>query len=881
MADVREGPAAEGGLPLAAGQALWRIGLISAALLGLAYAGALLETSGRGWFARLDGAVVVLLPLTASVLMLACSRRVRKASPRAAGAWLLLAVAYLSAALGDLLTVLGAGYGQGIGSYLHNALFLLFYPLFFAGILRLPRAPLSRAERAKVFVDIAVVVVTAGLLLWALLLGPALARDGKSPLLVFSAVAFPLGDLALLWALLSLVFSRKERFAVGIYGLLSVSMALLILSDTLWSSHVADPFEWMAPWLGFGWFLSYFLAALAGLRQLSVLGREGPASRTTAPLLRPSWASFYLAYAFLIASLLVLAFLHPGTFSPMVLSAIGIMVAFALARQVMGTLENDRLTRQLQTARNDLERRVHERTIELEQAIGQIESEMEERSRAQEALAASEERFRALVQNSHDIITIHDPAGRIRYESPSAARILGYGPGGLLDGNPFELVHPDDLPVLRDAFGRLNSRTELGVSREYRFRHADGRWVHLESLGVNLVDSPAVQGIVMTTRDVTERRQAQERIQRQLRRLEGLRAIDSAITGSMDLHVTLSLFLEQVTEQLGVDAADVLLLNADTQKLGYEVGRGFRSLAPHRTSLRMGECYAGLAALERRVIEVEDLAADPGAFTRSELMRGEDFHAYFAAPLVARGQVRGVFEVFQRGFLDPDEEWRNYLQTLAGQTAIAVDGMTLFQNLQRSNVELGLAYETTLEGWSRALELRDRETQGHTMRVTELTLRLARELGLDERALTHVRRGALLHDIGKMGIPDGILLKPGPLSEEEWAVMRKHTEFALTLLWPVTYLRPALDIPYCHHERWDGSGYPRGLRGEEIPLSARVFAVVDTWDALSYDRPYRAAWPQERVLAHLQEKAGSLYDPAVVTAFVRLVGEVEINGVGD
>lgn len=872
MAYGRHGPSSQDGPPHPSGQALWRAGLFSAALLAFAYAAALLLTSGRGWFAAVDGVVIVLVPLAAATVMFLCSRRLWSASPRAASAWLLLGVAYLSAATGDLLTALGAGYGKGFPAFLHNGFFLLFYPLFFAGVLRLPRAPLSRAERAKVFVDVAVVVLTAGMLLWALLLGPALAGDGKSPLLVFSAVAFPLGDLALLWALLSLVFSRKERFAVGIYGLLAGSMALLILSDTLWSSRLAEPFGWITPWLGFGWFLSYLLAGLAGLRQMSVLGREGAAGPAP-PLVRPSWVSFYLAYVFLIGVMAALMLRHPKTFSPLILAAIGILVAFTLVRQVMAAAENEGLTRRLQAARNDLERRVYERTIELEQAIGQIETEMEERSRAQEALAASEERFRALVQNAHDIITIRDAEGLLRYESPSLSRVLKYPPNAFEGRNLMDLVHPEDLPAVGEGLRRVLEGTSSGVPIQYRVRRGDGAWVYVESVGSNLLDHPSVRGVVLTSRDITERRRAEERIQLQLRRLEGLRAIDSAITSSMDLHFTLSVFLEQATQQLGVDAADVLLLNADTQTLEYAAGRGFRTEAPHRTRLRMGECCAGRAAIERRLLEVPDLTATPNGFARSELLAAEEFRAYFAAALVAHGQVKGVFEVFHRALLDPDEEWRNYLQALAGQAAIALDSMTLFQNLQRSNVELGLAYETTLEGWSRALELRDRETQGHTMRVTELTMRLARAVGMDEQALTHVRRGALMHDIGKMGIPDGILLKPGPLSEEEWAVMRKHAEFALTLLWPVTYLRPALDIPYCHHERWDGSGYPRGLKGEEIPLAARVFAVVDNWDALSFDRPYRAAWPRERVLAYLQEKAGTLFDPAIVAAFVEMAGD--------
>jgi putative nucleotidyltransferase with HDIG domain len=209
-----------------------------------------------------------------------------------------------------------------------------------------------------------------------------------------------------------------------------------------------------------------------------------------------------------------------------------------------------------------------------------------------------------------------------------------------------------------------------------------------------------------------------------------------------------------------------------------------------------------------------------------------------------------------------------FLQTLAGQAAIAIENASLLDDLQRSNLELMLAYDATLEGWSRALDLRDRETEGHTQRVAELALRLARTMGFPAERLEHVRRGALLHDIGKMGIPDGILLKPGPLTEEEWQVMRMHPVYARDLLYPITYLRQAIDIPFCHHEKWDGTGYPRGLKGEEIPLPARIFAVVDVWDALLSDRPYRAAWSKEKALAHLQEQSGKHFDPKVVDVFL-------------
>jgi len=195
------------------------------------------------------------------------------------------------------------------------------------------------------------------------------------------------------------------------------------------------------------------------------------------------------------------------------------------------------------------------------------------------------------------------------------------------------------------------------------------------------------------------------------------------------------------------------------------------------------------------------------------------------------------------------------------------------ERLRRAHVELRQAYDATIEGWSRALELRDRETEGHTQRVTELTVRLARAMGIEGEALVHIRRGALLHDIGKMGIPDHILRKPGPLTEEEQELMKKHTTYAYEMLSPIEYLRPALDIPYCHHEWWDGTGYPRGLKGEEIPLAARIFAVVDVWDALCSDRPYRRGLPPHEALAYIRRQAGTQLDPRVVEAFVELIAE--------
>ena len=191
--------------------------------------------------------------------------------------------------------------------------------------------------------------------------------------------------------------------------------------------------------------------------------------------------------------------------------------------------------------------------------------------------------------------------------------------------------------------------------------------------------------------------------------------------------------------------------------------------------------------------------------------------------------------------------------------------------LQRAHQGLREAYDKTIEGWVLALDLRDRETEGHTQRVTEMTVRLARELGHPEEEIVHIRRGALLHDMGKMGIPDEILQKPGPLTDDEWVIMRKHPQYAYQMLSPISYLNQALIIPYYHHECWDGSGYPHGLKGDQIPLFARMFAVVDVWDALSSDRPYRKRMPPREVTEYLEKEAGRLFDPEIVKKFLPLI----------
>jgi PAS domain S-box-containing protein len=357
---------------------------------------------------------------------------------------------------------------------------------------------------------------------------------------------------------------------------------------------------------------------------------------------------------------------------------------------------------------------------------------------------------------------------------------------------------------------------------------------------------------------------------RHLQQMQALHTIDVAIAASLDLQFTFRVLLEQVATQLGVDAAALLLLSPHTHTLEYVAGRGFRTAALQHTRLRLGQGYAGRAALERRIIHIPDWEKEEPDFSRAPLLAGENFRAYYGVPLVAKGYVKGVLEIFHRSPLSPVAEWLNFLEMLTEQAAIAIDNHQLFDGLQRSNLELALAYDATIEGWSYALDLRDKETRDHTRRVTEMTVRLAQTLGVGDAELIQVRRGALLHDIGKMGIPDDILLKAGPLTPEEWEVMRRHPVYAYDMLLPIAYLHPALDIPYCHHEKWDGTGYPRGLKGEQIPLAARIFAVVDVWDALRSDRPYRPAWPDEKVREHIRSLAGTHFDPEIARTFLEL-----------
>jgi len=512
--------------------------------------------------------------------------------------------------------------------------------------------------------------------------------------------------------------------------------------------------------------------------------------------------------------------------------------------------------------------------IELAQSVGVQAAIAIENARLFEEVVAHNAQLRRLdraIEQAAEAVVITDPQGEIEYVNPAFERITGYSRDEALGQNPRILKSgKHDRAFYRQMWETILAGKVWHGSLINRKK--SGELYHEEmTIAPVLAESGTVVNFVAVKRDITERVRAEEHIQLQLQRLAALHNIDMAITASVDLRVPLNILLDHVTTQLGVDAADILRLNVYTHTLEYAAGVGFRTDALRYTRLRLGDGHAGRAALERRRIEIPNLAEEAGDLTRALQMAGESFTSYYGVPLVAKGRVLGVMEIFHRSPLAPDPEWFRFLEALATQAAIAIDNAALFEDLQRSNLELTLAYDMTLEGWARALELRDQETEGHARRVTELTLRLAHAMGMRDEELVHIRRGVLLHDIGKMGIRDSILLKPGELNDEEWEIMRQHPVYAYELLLPIPFLRPALDIPYCHHERWDGKGYPQGLKGKQIPLPARVFAVVDVYDALRSDRPYRKAWTEEQAREYIREQAGKHFDPQVVQAFLDLL----------
>ncbi|MCC6546315.1 HD domain-containing protein [Candidatus Sumerlaeota bacterium] len=348
---------------------------------------------------------------------------------------------------------------------------------------------------------------------------------------------------------------------------------------------------------------------------------------------------------------------------------------------------------------------------------------------------------------------------------------------------------------------------------------------------------------------------------RAMERMALLMLVSDIVIGNAPLSEQMQEIARHVHEAFGVTACVLRELHHDGLHLLASSGFHMESL-PAVLDPQKG--IAGRMIADKLPLIITNVPAD--SLTAKLHASGGPIHfqSFAGAPMIVHGEVIGLLGVYsaeqQHQFTGEDLE---HLQLVANHVGVSVLNARLFR-------EVTNAYERTLEGWSAALEYRDPVTKGHTMRVTELTVRLAREMNWDESNIIHLRRGAMLHDIGKMAIPDEILMKPGPLTREETLIMRQHPEIAREMLEPIEFLRPALDIPLNHHERWNGSGYPRGLRGEMIPPAARLFSVVDVWDAMCSDRPYRKALAPSDARDYLKENAGILFDESAVASFLKV-----------
>jgi len=464
-------------------------------------------------------------------------------------------------------------------------------------------------------------------------------------------------------------------------------------------------------------------------------------------------------------------------------------------------------------------------------------------------------------------VTISSTERKIVYCNPADAEMHGYSISELI-GNDVTIFAPKMLVPLKSS---IDFATAESWRRESTNKRKDGKTFPVQLIS-DIVRSPegTPLGMVTTCEDITERKDIEERINKQIEQITLLREIDSMILSSLDIKSILHILLNSISAHMNIHAVAIMLMDPNTLILEHMASSGFSSGRISTSSSKLNSGLAGTVAYTRRPLTLYDPIEIANGSAHPDIEH-EGFAFYHGVPLVAKGNVIGTLELFHKEPISINTEWIQFLEAIAAQAAIAIDSTSMFMNLQHSRDELMLAYDTTIEGWSRALDYRDKETEGHSKRVTELTTKIAQTMGIGNTDVIHIRRGSLLHDIGKLGVPDRILFKRGQLTPREWSTMRKHPEIAFELLSPIPFLRPAITIPYCHHEKWDGTGYPRGIHGEQIPLDARIFAVVDMWDALTNDRPYRPSWPRNDALLHIRSLSGTHFDPAVLDSFFAII----------
>ena len=498
--------------------------------------------------------------------------------------------------------------------------------------------------------------------------------------------------------------------------------------------------------------------------------------------------------------------------------------------------------------------------------------DISERKRAEQALRGSEEKLRLFVEHVPVVLAMLDHD--MRYIAVSRRLITDYK---LEETDLTGKSHYEVFPDIPERWKEIHQRGLAGEvirSEEDEFIRMDGsvQWLRWEVLPWYTTDDE-IGGIVIFTEEISERKRADMELRRYAQNTAAMYELSQRMLTSSNLELIYASAHQAVEKMMPCDAFIVALLDEKKQEIEdaylWDLDRRWPS-ERHPVSQAQLTTYIISEAkplLVNRWNESHDRVTGTVSFGYTEL----DTQSVLAVPLFhTSGECFGMISAQA---YPPDAYTGEHLQllaTVASQISETIENVRLVSDLQKSNMELSLAYDATIEGWSHAMDLRDKETEGHTQRVTRLTIELARQMGVSEPEIVQIRRGALLHDIGKLGVPDIILLKSDMLTTEEWEVMRKHPQFAYEMLVGIDYLKDALDIPLCHHERWDGKGYPRGLKGEEIPLAARIFTIMDVWDAITTDRPYRRGWSKDAAIQHIRSESGKQFDPIVVENFLAL-----------
>lgn len=503
-----------------------------------------------------------------------------------------------------------------------------------------------------------------------------------------------------------------------------------------------------------------------------------------------------------------------------------------------------------------------------------------ERKRAEQALQESQSRLQAVIATAlNGIITIDEKQCIVLF-NPSAENIFGYSAGDVI-GKPLDMLIPTRYQVNHSAYVENYGRTKLSARKKGMLdslygRRANGEEFPMEAF-ISHSDIGGYKFYTVIFQDITERKRAEDDLHRHAMELEALAAASFALRTAQNVAEMVPILARHAIRAVNGDYASIFLLDQQTNDF---VSHGWYALddtldyaLSDETSLRHlpHTGITGHVASTGEIYITQDIHKDPVILILDgERERLKNVHGGISLPLRNEEKTIGVMHIWSlESRIFTDTEIR-LLIALAETASNAIHRAILFEKTLEHAGELSQAYDNTLAGWARALELRDELTEGHTRRVTELTLKLARAFNIPESDITQIRRGALLHDIGKMAIPDAILHKPGPLTAQEMQIMKMHPQYAYDMLFSIPFLHSALDIPSFHHEKWDGTGYPHGLKETAIPLAARIFSVADVWDALTSDRPYRKAWEPEKAREYIRERSGRDFDPQIVETFLKL-----------